>query len=205
MKKRPVDYFKMFYADTATFGSDAATDCGLAFFGVDKCLFASDCPFDPEGGPMYIRETIRILDNIRGDGCRTGRALSRQREEAVEAPTEELARTPPGFPILTGLFADPVRRRRADRGPRSPSARRLPSPRPRLARWFLLRGRRRAAGRHQLPHISARCWSSYRCFISPASASACRAASARSRSPSGGLPRSRPIASTTRSPISPSG
>ncbi|MDE0176799.1 MAG: amidohydrolase family protein [Defluviicoccus sp.] len=64
MKKRPVDYFKMFYADTATFGSDAATDCGLAFFGVDKCLFASDCPFDPEGGPMYIRETIRILDNI---------------------------------------------------------------------------------------------------------------------------------------------
>ena len=64
MKKRPVDYFKMFYADTATFGSSAATDCGLAFFGVEKCMFASDCPFDPEGGPMYIRETIKILDEI---------------------------------------------------------------------------------------------------------------------------------------------
>ena len=27
-------------------------------------VFASDAPFDPEGGPMYIRETIRILDSL---------------------------------------------------------------------------------------------------------------------------------------------
>jgi len=54
----------MFYADTATFGSLGATRCGLDFFGVDKCLFASDCPFDPEGGPMYIRETIRCLEAV---------------------------------------------------------------------------------------------------------------------------------------------
>jgi aminocarboxymuconate-semialdehyde decarboxylase len=27
-------------------------------------LFASDCPFDPEGGPGYIRETIKILDSL---------------------------------------------------------------------------------------------------------------------------------------------
>ena len=25
-------------------------------------MFASDCPFDPEKGTMYIRETLRILD-----------------------------------------------------------------------------------------------------------------------------------------------
>jgi aminocarboxymuconate-semialdehyde decarboxylase len=31
---------------------------------VDHVLFASDCPFDPEKGPMYIRETIKILDNL---------------------------------------------------------------------------------------------------------------------------------------------
>ena len=55
----------MFYADTATFGSLGATRCGLDFFGVDKCLFASDCPFDPEGGPMYIRETVKILDQLK--------------------------------------------------------------------------------------------------------------------------------------------
>ncbi|MEE8397119.1 MAG: amidohydrolase family protein, partial [bacterium] len=64
LKKRPVDYFKMFLADTAVFGSASATRCGLDFFGVDNVLFASDSPFDPEKGPMYIRETIKVLDGL---------------------------------------------------------------------------------------------------------------------------------------------
>jgi predicted TIM-barrel fold metal-dependent hydrolase len=64
LKKRPLDYFKDFYADTAVFGSRAATVCGLEFFGIDKVVFASDSPFDPERGPGYIRETIKIIDNL---------------------------------------------------------------------------------------------------------------------------------------------
>ena len=64
LKKRPLDYFKDFYADTAVFGSRAATMCGLEFFGIDKVVFASDSPFDPERGPGYIRETIKIIDNL---------------------------------------------------------------------------------------------------------------------------------------------
>ena len=65
MKKRPLEYFKQdFYADSAVFGSRAATVCGLDFYGADKVLFASDCPFDPEGGPGYIRETIKIIDSL---------------------------------------------------------------------------------------------------------------------------------------------
>ncbi|AXS40944.1 amidohydrolase family protein [Breoghania sp. L-A4] len=64
MKKRPLDYFKMFYADTATFGSRMATLSAIDFFGADHVVFASDAPFDPEKGPMYIRETIKILDAI---------------------------------------------------------------------------------------------------------------------------------------------
>lgn len=64
LKKRPLDYFKLFYADTAVFGSKAATLCSLAFFGADKVVFASDAPFDPEKGPMYIRETIKIIDEL---------------------------------------------------------------------------------------------------------------------------------------------
>ncbi|HXV63372.1 MAG TPA: amidohydrolase family protein, partial [Vicinamibacteria bacterium] len=64
LKKRPLDYFHMFYGDTAVFGSRAATECGLSFFGADRVLFASDAPFDPEKGPMYIRETIRVLDSL---------------------------------------------------------------------------------------------------------------------------------------------
>ena len=64
LQKRPIDYFRMFYADSAVFGSIPATECGLAFFGSDRVLFASDAPFDPEKGTGYIRETIRVLDNI---------------------------------------------------------------------------------------------------------------------------------------------
>jgi hypothetical protein len=55
LKKR-ADDFKMFYADTALFGADDATVCGLAFFGANHVLFATDAPFDPEHGPMYIRD-----------------------------------------------------------------------------------------------------------------------------------------------------
>ena len=54
----------MFWADTAVFGSKAATECGLKFFGPNQVVFASDAPFDPEGGPMYIRETIKIIDGL---------------------------------------------------------------------------------------------------------------------------------------------
>jgi uncharacterized protein len=64
LKKRPVDYFHMFYADTAVFGSMPATLCGLAFFGADNVLFASDSPFDPEKGSAYIRWTIDIIDKL---------------------------------------------------------------------------------------------------------------------------------------------
>jgi predicted TIM-barrel fold metal-dependent hydrolase len=64
LKKRPLDYFKDFYADTAVFGSRPATVCGLEFYSPDKVLFASDCPFDPEKGPGYIRETIKVLESI---------------------------------------------------------------------------------------------------------------------------------------------
>lgn len=64
LKKRPQEYFKMFYADTATFGSRPAMECGLSFFGVGHTLFASDSPFDPEKGPGYIRETIRCIDEL---------------------------------------------------------------------------------------------------------------------------------------------
>jgi uncharacterized protein len=65
LKKRPLNYFKEnFYADTAVFGADAATACGLAFYPAERVLFASDCPFDPEKGPGYIRETLRILGGL---------------------------------------------------------------------------------------------------------------------------------------------
>jgi predicted TIM-barrel fold metal-dependent hydrolase len=64
LKKRPLDYFRLFYADTALFGAREATICGLKFFGADRLLFASDSPFDPEKGSAYIRSTIEIIDSL---------------------------------------------------------------------------------------------------------------------------------------------
>jgi aminocarboxymuconate-semialdehyde decarboxylase len=63
MKKRPIDYFRLFYADTALFGALSATKCGVDFFGVDHCVFASDLPFEPAPG-LYIRETIRCIEGL---------------------------------------------------------------------------------------------------------------------------------------------
>ena len=64
LQRRPYDYCRMFYADTALFGALPATECGLAFFGADHVLFGTDMPYDPEMGPGFIRETIRVVDNI---------------------------------------------------------------------------------------------------------------------------------------------
>jgi uncharacterized protein len=38
--------------------------CGLEFFGPDRVLFASYSPFDPEKGPGYIRDTIKVLESL---------------------------------------------------------------------------------------------------------------------------------------------
>ena len=54
----------MFYGDTVLGGSASALRCGLEFFGADRIVFASDCPFDPEGGPMFIREGIRSVEEL---------------------------------------------------------------------------------------------------------------------------------------------
>ena len=62
--RKPIDYFKMFWADTALFGATAATRCGIDFFGVDKTVFASDSPFASDGGSMLIRDTLRALDEL---------------------------------------------------------------------------------------------------------------------------------------------
>ncbi|MFL6804391.1 MAG: amidohydrolase family protein [Xanthobacteraceae bacterium] len=65
MKKRPVDYFRMFYADTSVNGAPSAIRCGLDFYGSKHVLFGTDCPFDPQGGPLFIRETIKALDGMK--------------------------------------------------------------------------------------------------------------------------------------------
>ena len=62
--KSPLEYFKMFYGDTSVNGSAPAIRCGLDFFGANRVLFGTDCPFDPQGGPLFIRENIRAINSL---------------------------------------------------------------------------------------------------------------------------------------------
>jgi aminocarboxymuconate-semialdehyde decarboxylase len=65
LKKPMVDYFKMFYGDTAMFGAQAASQAGLDFFGADHSFFATDCPYDLVGGKDLISSTIEVIENLR--------------------------------------------------------------------------------------------------------------------------------------------
>jgi aminocarboxymuconate-semialdehyde decarboxylase len=65
LKRKPSDYFKMFYADTALSGSVGATRCGLDYFGGRQVLFAGDFPYDAEGGSYLVRETLRAIGELK--------------------------------------------------------------------------------------------------------------------------------------------
>jgi len=63
LKKDALDYFKMFYADTAIYGNPTALICGITFFGADKVLFGIDFPLgDTEWGDRNYRQTINALE-----------------------------------------------------------------------------------------------------------------------------------------------
>ena len=63
LKKPPVEYYKMLYADTAL-GEVAPTRCGHAFFGTGQCVFATDAPFDAEEGRYLTRNTIAAVNAL---------------------------------------------------------------------------------------------------------------------------------------------
>jgi len=56
LKERPLDAFRHFYADTATFGSKLAVEAGAAFFRENQILFASDFPFAGIGESLAASE-----------------------------------------------------------------------------------------------------------------------------------------------------
>ncbi|MFC2679091.1 MAG: amidohydrolase family protein [Granulicatella sp.] len=67
LKGAPIDTFRKFYADTASFGSPLAIQAALGFFGADHMVFATDMPFDPEKGPGYIQRTLGAIDSLKLD------------------------------------------------------------------------------------------------------------------------------------------
>jgi predicted TIM-barrel fold metal-dependent hydrolase len=63
LRNSPIDYFKMFYNDTALYGSAPALMCAHAFFGADHLLFGVDMPLgDMEFGNRNYRQTINAIE-----------------------------------------------------------------------------------------------------------------------------------------------
>ncbi len=62
LRHPPIDYFRMFYNDTALYGNTPALMCAHAFFGAERLLFGTDMPYDAQVGDRHTRETIRAID-----------------------------------------------------------------------------------------------------------------------------------------------
>jgi aminocarboxymuconate-semialdehyde decarboxylase len=76
-----LNYFRLFYADTAMFGGRSGLLSALDFFGPDHLVFATDAPLGP------IPESVAALDRL---------ALSEAERPAVMGGTaERLLRQPP--------------------------------------------------------------------------------------------------------------
>jgi uncharacterized protein len=66
LPRPPIDYFKMFYNDTAIYGNTEALECARAFCGVDRLLFAADFPLgDTDFGNRNYRQTINAIDEMQ--------------------------------------------------------------------------------------------------------------------------------------------
>jgi predicted TIM-barrel fold metal-dependent hydrolase len=65
LTKAPIDYFKLFYNDTALYGNPAALMCAYAFCGAEHLLFAVDSPLgDNTGGHSNYRDTINAIEEM---------------------------------------------------------------------------------------------------------------------------------------------
>jgi predicted TIM-barrel fold metal-dependent hydrolase len=64
LRGEPLAACKRFFTDTATFGSAAAVECALKFFGADRVLFATDMPFGPEHGAAQIASTLDAVNQL---------------------------------------------------------------------------------------------------------------------------------------------
>ncbi len=65
LAKKPIDYYRMFYGDTALSGIDGAMTCAHEMFGSDRLAFGSDYPFGPENGQRFIHSNLAAVNNLK--------------------------------------------------------------------------------------------------------------------------------------------
>jgi predicted TIM-barrel fold metal-dependent hydrolase len=63
LTKPVIDYYRMFYADTAVH-SRAAVRCGYEFFGAEHILFGTDMPYDNELGFRFVRQAVEAVEQM---------------------------------------------------------------------------------------------------------------------------------------------
>jgi aminocarboxymuconate-semialdehyde decarboxylase len=64
LTKKPLEYFRMFYADTAIGGSTPGLICAHNFFGAKHMLFGTDAPYDSQIGYVATRKTIESIERM---------------------------------------------------------------------------------------------------------------------------------------------
>jgi aminocarboxymuconate-semialdehyde decarboxylase len=65
LKKPLIEYYRMFYNDTALYGSTPSLMCGYAMFGADHMLFGTDMPLgDSQGGMKNTGKTIESIEGM---------------------------------------------------------------------------------------------------------------------------------------------
>jgi aminocarboxymuconate-semialdehyde decarboxylase len=64
LSRSPVEYFKMFYADTVSVGYIEPLMLAYRFFGVDHLLFGTDYPFGPENGLRFLKTTLNAVRKL---------------------------------------------------------------------------------------------------------------------------------------------
>jgi predicted TIM-barrel fold metal-dependent hydrolase len=65
LTRPPIQYYKMFYYDTAIYGSTAGLTCAHAFCGSDHLVFGTDFPYDSQFGERYTRQTIESIEQMK--------------------------------------------------------------------------------------------------------------------------------------------
>jgi aminocarboxymuconate-semialdehyde decarboxylase len=76
--KRPhLEYFKEFYGDTAMFGGTNGLPCGMAFFGADHVVFATDHPL------ATIPVHIKALDVLNLDAAARRKVMAGNAEKLM--------------------------------------------------------------------------------------------------------------------------
>ncbi len=86
LNTHPYDYFHRFYADTITIGSVPALRCGLDFFGADRVMFATDMPFDTQGGLKYIDVALQAMQELDAPAADKARIFEQNARRVFRLP-----------------------------------------------------------------------------------------------------------------------